>query len=670
MRLITTMLLALSFTVSAADNTEAVDSAQIEQYARFDQWQDVKISPKGDYISALTWQNGKESLATFDTNSLKPVHQIKFRTSNSDAEYYWATPTRLVTKKLFAVKRLGSVRNVNTRFVNHHTLNSEFYGINADGTAPRYLYTIKNGRVQAGKIAWTDIIDAHADDDDYLLAVGSPYDDADELPMEVFKVNVKYGRAIKVAKSPVYNPKFLTDINHQLRFVTGYDDKFRIRSYLYKDEKWLRLDTLNRRTNQSFEPIALDGDSVGVYAYYSKDGGPRGLYHFNLKSGYRTKVFQHKTVDLDKIMFDNNNFVYAVSYDDGTPTTKIVDHKNPDGKALQNIISELPDQTVQIVSQTDDGTMKIVYASGQQDPGSYWLYDTKSRNLKKLFDKRSWVTPDSMAKVVPMNYLGGGDLKLSGYVTLPPGINSIEDARNLPFVVKVHGGPHGHRDRMKYDSEAQLYANHGMGVLQVNFRGSGGFGAVFRSRGYKRWSTDIQMDIIDGIKSLVDKGVADPNRLCVVGASFGGFSAMQSSILAPDLFKCAVALNGAYDLGLLYKIGRLKDTKMAKHELTLSLGIFTSKLKASSPIEHLDKLKASVLVIHGENDRRVPIKHFEKLTDKLKFRGHDHQAIVIDNMRHGFSKASQRQEVFSHSLAFLKKHLGINQTQGTHTKLD
>ncbi len=658
MRILTLLLSALAFAASAQQPTAVKTTVDVDDYAQFALWQDVKISPNGDYIAAVTWQDGKKVLQTFNTTTMEPIHAIKFRGANKDIEYHWANNERLITKRLFRSEKNASSNTVNSYSV-YHTYWPEFYGVNADGSHPRYLQGLKGGRTNSDKISWIDIVDAEAKTDDYMLAVGSPYDDKDDLPVEVFKVNVKYGRAIKHSTSPVYSPKFLTDKDSQLRFVTGYDKEFRVRSYILKQDKWLALDALNRRTNQSFEPIRLDSQNQGVYALYSRKGGPRGLYWFDLDSGYRKKIFQHKQVDIDKIMFDNEHNVYAVSFDDGTPQTKIVDVENPSAKVLQLLSQELPEQTLQVVSQTDDGNTKVIYSFGANDPGSYWLYDVKNKRFDLILKTRPWVDTTSIAKIVPMQYQGYDDLPLSGYITLPLGVDSIEQAKNLPFVVKVHGGPHGHRDRMIYDAQAQLYAANGIGVLQVNFRGSGGFGADFRGKGYKRWGTDIQQDIIYGIRSLVDRGIANEDKLCIVGASFGGFSALSSSIIAPKLFKCAVALNGAYDLSLLYKIGKLKETKLAQYELTLSIGRFSSKLKSISPIEHLDKLKTAVLVIHGENDSRVPIEHAQALQEKLDKMGHDYEYLAIDNMGHQFNNAEQKQQALSASLRFIQKHLGL-----------
>lgn len=658
MRLITTMLLALTLSTHATEQGQGKGkpTVSVADFAQFDRYSHVKISPKGDYISALTWIDGDKAVSIYDTKTLELQHRLQFAERDPNNVHFWAGDDRIVTKRDVETTRASGLRSGS--YSNYSFTSSEFFGINADGSASRNLVTIKNGRTQAGEILWQDVIDPQTKNNEYMLALGHAFRGNEDMPSTIFKINIEYGRTVKVIDTPVYRPKVLTDNNGDIRFAIGFDKEFRLKGHALTDEGWVRLDRFNRRINQSFEPLALKGNEPAVYGLYNSEGKAKGLYLFNWETGRRDRIFEHSKVSIDSVMYDSQGIAYAVTYDDGTPKTFIVERENPDAKILQSIMAQMPDKQVKIVSQTNDGEQKVVYSQSQKDPGSYYLYDNRSQDLRPLFSKRPWVNENTMATIIPTSFKTTDGLELSGYITLPIGLDSLDKAHNLPFVVKVHGGPHGVRDTMRYDEEAQLYANHGIAVMQVNFRGSGGFGSEFRQLGYRRWATDIQLDIIESARSLIDKGYADKNRMCIVGSSFGGFSAIQSATIEPELFKCAVAVNGAYDLALLYKIGRLKKTKIGQHELTLALGGYKNRLKATSPLNNLDKLKASVLVIHGEKDRRVPIEHAKKLTKSLAKASHDYEALFIDDLRHGYTKPEQKQQVYEKSLLFLLKHLG------------
>uniref|UniRef100_UPI00260202F5 alpha/beta hydrolase family protein n=1 Tax=uncultured Shewanella sp. TaxID=173975 RepID=UPI00260202F5 len=147
----------------------------------------------------------------------------------------------------------------------------------------------------------------------------------------------------------------------------------------------------------------------------------------------------------------------------------------------------------------------------------------------------------------------------------------------------------------------------GIAVLQVNFRGSGGYGSAFEALGHQKWGTDIQYDIIDGTRDLITQGIVDKNRICIVGGSFGGYSALQSSIIEPDLFQCAIGMYGVYDLQLMFKKGDTSRIRSGQAFLSTVLGKDATQLKAMSPTHHVDKLKAKLLLIHGGNDERAPI---------------------------------------------------------------
>ena len=220
-----------------------------------------------------------------------------------------------------------------------------------------------------------------------------------------------------------------------------------------------------------------------------------------------------------------------------------------------------------------------------------------------------------------------------------------------------HGGPHGVRDTVHYDSTSQMLANNGLAVLKVNFRGSGGYGENFERAGHRKWGAEVQFDIIDGVKHLIDTGIADQGNICIMGASFGGYSALQSSIIEPDMFKCAIGVVGVYDLPLMFEEGDIQRRRAGTEYLHAVLGNDEKELKAFSPVHNIDKLKAPVLVVHGKEDERAPIEHAEHLIAAMEKHEHPYEYMEFKDEGHGFYNQEHRTKYYQKVLTFLNKHL-------------
>jgi dipeptidyl aminopeptidase/acylaminoacyl peptidase len=242
---------------------------------------------------------------------------------------------------------------------------------------------------------------------------------------------------------------------------------------------------------------------------------------------------------------------------------------------------------------------------------------------------------------------------IHGYLTLPP---SSSPGEAPPLVVLPHGGPHFVRDYWSFDPEVQLLANQGFAVLQVNYRGSGGYGEGYQEAGYRHWGDRIVEDIVDATRHVVKKGQVDPKRICIYGASFGAYAAMQGAILAPDLFRCAIGYAGVYDLTRMDWSGDIGESRLGRDYMHTVLGNDTEALRKASPAHNVDKLRARVLLIHGKKDQRAPIEHAERLKDALEEKGRAPEWIVESKEGHGFYDEDARERMYSRLLRFLREN--------------
>jgi dipeptidyl aminopeptidase/acylaminoacyl peptidase len=245
-------------------------------------------------------------------------------------------------------------------------------------------------------------------------------------------------------------------------------------------------------------------------------------------------------------------------------------------------------------------------------------------------------------------------VKLHGYLTLPQG----REPKRLPLVVLPHGGPHGIYDDWRFDEEAQLLASRGYAVLQLNFRGSGGYGRRFIESGYRQWGARMQQDLSEATRAAIERGFADQKRVCIYGASYGGYAALMGAVRDPDLYRCAIGYAGVYDLRMMYQRGDIQQTLFGERYLALAIGSDANELAQRSPVAQVEKIKAAIMLIHGGQDRRVPIAHANAMRKALDGRHYKYEWFTEATEGHGFYREDHRIELYQRMLAFLDAQIG------------
>jgi dipeptidyl aminopeptidase/acylaminoacyl peptidase len=324
-------------------------------------------------------------------------------------------------------------------------------------------------------------------------------------------------------------------------------------------------------------------------------------------------------------------------------------------KVIVGFSARFPGESVDVVSSTDDGSKAVVLVSSDADPGTYYLWDVASGKGSVLLQRAPWIHPAAMAVTQPVDFKARDGLALHGYLSMPPG---QEDARHLPLVVLVHGGPFGIRDTWGYDPYVQMLATHGYAVLQVNYRGSGGYGFGFMHAGYREWGGRMQDDVTDATAWAIAQGIGDAGRVCIFGGSYGGYAALEGATREPDLYRCAIGYVGVYDLPLMYARGDIPQSMMGTSYLHDALGDDRKVMSAHSPINQLDRLKAQVMLVVGGVDKRVPPVQGENLHRALLDRHVAHEWLYQADEGHGFYSEAHRAELFSRIVAFLDRNIG------------
>ena len=383
--------------------------------------------------------------------------------------------------------------------------------------------------------------------------------------------------------------------------------------------------------------------------------GLRHVYEYDVSTGLEKLVYPANHSEVANISMDlRGEDVALVHYQDESLPPLIFDPLLK--KLFAALGAHFPDAWVSLAGVSDDLSRALFIVNSPTVPGVLYLYNAEARALNEISVQYPDLRPSDLAQVYSLQYSARDGLEIPAYLTLPNGM-SPESARELPFVVLPHGGPHA-RDFRRFDWLAQMLANEGYGVLQMNFRGSTGYGADFEQAGRKQWATVMIDDITDGAKWLVDRGMANPERMCVVGASFGGYAAMMSVVKEPRLYECGVSLNGVSDLISLIKnvrryIGGTYYTRHIGH-----LASDSDALRQGSPINGVKKVQVPLMLVHSDRDRVVPPRQTRKMAKALTRAQKSVQTLELPQGDHFLSRQDNRKAFSEALLSFLAEHLG------------
>ena len=337
---------------------------------------------------------------------------------------------------------------------------------------------------------------------------------------------------------------------------------------------------------------------------------------------------------------------------------RVYDFADPAADTLWTRVQQtFAGQSPEFMSWSDDFQQAVIHTLGQRDPGSYFLADFATGSIIKVGSAYEGVSEDQVATVRPVSYAAGDGLQIHGYLTIPPGVS---DPRGLPLVVLAHGGP-ASRDVLGFDWWAQALASRGYVVLQSNFRGSTGYGTEFLEAGYGEWGRKMQTDLSDGVRYLADQGVIDPKRVCIVGASYGGYAALAGPTLDAGVYRCAVSVAGVSDLRRMVDDEANSGVSRRDNYTTRYWNRFMGadrlgdrSLDERSPARLADRVDAPILLIHGRDDTVVPIVQSRLMESALRRAGKPVEFIELAGEDHWLSRGETRQRMLTETVRFLE----------------
>ncbi|WP_369751412.1 alpha/beta hydrolase family protein [Asticcacaulis sp. AC402] len=332
---------------------------------------------------------------------------------------------------------------------------------------------------------------------------------------------------------------------------------------------------------------------------------------------------------------------------------------DPAMEKLPGLIDKaFPDHPIKrIVSQGRDPRQMIVFVEGNGDPGTYYFLDFKNSAYKSIGETYPDLPSEWVAEQEAFTYKAADGMEIPAIITYPPG----REGGDLPLIVLPHGGPLDQRDTLGFDWLSQAIASRGYVVLQPNYRGSGGYGGDFVEAAYGQYGRKMQTDLSDGVRTLIADGLVDPNRVCIVGASYGGYAALAGATLDTGVYRCAVSIAGISDLyDLVYPVGGESRHEVATSDFVIYmkqlLGDGSDRWESISPAHHADKVGIPLLMIHGKDDAVVPIQQMYTMREAMKKAGKPAEVVILKGEDHWLSKAATRTETLEATITFLETH--------------
>ena len=584
-----------------------------------------QISPDGDYLSFMQPVNSRMNVFIQKIGEDKTT-EVTFATERDIAGYFWKGNNRII----YIQDSKGDE-------------NFRLFGVDKDGKNQKDLTPFD--KVRAG------ILDDLVDNPTEMLI---QMNKENPQVFDVYRINVNTGDMKTVAQNPGNITGWQTDHDGKLRIAITTDGVNS--TLLYRDNEEQEFSPFLTTTfKETFAPLFFTFDNKNLYVSSNIDRDKAAIVEYDIANKKEVKVlYQNPDYDVNGLSYSRKRKVIEfANYTGWKQEYHFFDNETEN--IYNDLSSKLPGKELAITGINKNEDKLLVRTYSDKSLGAYYFYDVNTKDLKKLTDVSPWLNENDLSDQKPITYKTRDGLTIHGYLTLPKGV----DPKNLPVVVNPHGGPWA-RDSWGFNPEVQFLANRGYAVLQMNFRGSTGYGREFWEKSFKQWGRTMQDDISDGVKWLIAEGIADPKRVAIYGGSYGGYATLAGLTFSPELYACGVDYVGVSNLFTFqnsippyWEPFKEMLYEMVGHPVKDSV-----LLHDASPVFHVDNIKAPLLIAQGLHDPRVNKNESDQMVEALKKNGIDVPYMVKDNEGHGFRNEENRFDFYGAMEQFFFKYLG------------
>lgn len=596
----------------------------LEDFFRTPQETGFKISPNGTYIACMKPYKRRLNIFIKSLNGGRDIRVTDCEDRNIN-DYMFANDNRIVYMK-----------------DNGGDENFRLYAVDIDGKNFKEVAGFEG--VRAG------LIDELKDDDDHILI---NLNKRNRKIFDVYKLDVYTGDMDMIAENPGTIDQWVIDHNGNVR--AGLEQDGVNTRVLYRktiDDDFELIIEGDYKENAYPLGFAEDNKNLIIASNFSRD--EYAIYEFDPIKKENTKlIYENNEVDAQSIIASRkNNKLLGILYITDRIQYEFFDTAAE--KIYSKIKTRLAEYSIMINSVNKEEDKIIINAYRDKNPGVYYLYDVKKDKLIKIADIKPWINEEEMAEIKPIKYTSRDGLTIHGYLTIPKGV----EVNKLPLVVFPHGGPWS-RNIWEFRRDTQLLANRGYAVLQMNFRGSTGYGRKFKEAGFKEWGKAMQNDITDGVNWLVKEGIADKNRIAIYGISYGGYATLAGLAFTPDLYACGIDIAGPSNIFTLLESlpSYWEPVRRMFYEMMGDPQEDKELLREISPLFHVDKIKKPLFVVQGAKDPRVPQSQAEHLVESLRSKGLEIKYMLKENEGHGYYNEENVLELYSEVEKFLELHM-------------
>jgi len=600
----------------------------IEDFFKNPEKSSYQISPDGSFYSFMAPYKNRMNIFIQKIGDSSAT-QLTFEEARDIAGYFWPNNEQIV----FLKDEAGDE-------------NFHLFGVNIDGSNPIGFTDFEGVRAQ--------IIDDLPDQKDFVV-IG--LNKRNKQVFDPYRLNLKTGKISMLAENPGNIQGWMFDHDGKLRIATAIVDGVN-QSILYRENEEDEFKTIiTTNFKEGFNPQFFTFDNKNIIGSSNLGRDKSAIVEFDPVTAKEVKVlYANDDYDVNGVGYSRKRKVITAAYFESWKSER--HYFDSTSKAtFEKIQKQLPGYEIGITGVNKDENILILRTYSDKSLGAYYIYNSEDDKMEKIVDVSPWIDENEMSNQLPIAYQSRDGLKINGYLTLPKGYN-MENAKNLPVVINPHGGPWA-RDSWGFNPEIQFLANRGYAVLQMNFRGSTGYGRQFFEASFKKWGREMQDDITDGTQWLIDKGIADSNRIAIYGGSYGGYATLMGLVKEPKMYAAGVDYVGVSNMFTFMKTIPPYWEPMLEmmYEMVGDVEKDSAMLREVSPVFHVDKIKAPLFIAQGANDPRVNVDESDQMVKAMKEKGIEVEYLVKKDEGHGFRNEENRFEFYRAMEKFLNLQL-------------